>query len=127
MENVAEFYAKELYTIEKPAVHLAKFLSEVAGKPLSRDSIVMMGRLVNIYGRKFVYLSILDVGDMYSRLDTEKNLFGLLSYFCKKRLESSLEGYKKEVDLTNKIKEINESIEKQKAKLPKVKTNPFGE
>lgn len=127
MENVAEFYLQTLFESDNPGLHLTKFLCELTSRVLSREDIVMMSRLVKIYGRQTTYFSVLEVAGMYDRVDGTKSLYGILAYFCKKRLEDKLSGFEKDIDLTGLIKETEKSLEKLKNKKPSIKLDPFGE
>ena len=64
---------------------------------------------------------------MYDRVNSDKSLYGILAYFCKERLEKKFSGFKRDVDLTERIKETEKSLEKLRGKKPIVKLDPFGE
>ena len=126
MENVAEHYLKNLYEVDNPAIHLAKFFCELTSRAFSREEIVIMARLLKSYGRTNLYFAVLDVSDMYERVDGSKSIYGLLAYFCKKRLENRLNGYERDTDLTDRIKETEKSLDKLRKNKPVLKEDPFG-
>lgn len=119
MENIAEeFYAK-LTDNNNPGLLLATFFSIMFNEDLKVDNIKLFNRLIKIYGRESVFFSILDCTGV--RDFTVNDPFGIISYFCKKRLQN-----KKDAEKILDVSKIEKDIDKlKKMKRRKKLENPF--
>ena len=112
MENQAEYYYDQLSTTTNIGLTLAKFYSSIFGTEINRNIIIIMNKLIKMFGRFTVYFAILDMFGMEDRVDNRENPRALLTYFCKKRTEEkyniSLNGSYE--DLTKTIKDIEKKM-----------------
>ncbi|HAQ02976.1 TPA: hypothetical protein DCQ22_03745 [Candidatus Nomurabacteria bacterium] len=118
MENLAEFYFEKLPLDSNPGLLLAKFFCQSTNTTLSKSEIIMFNRLIKLYGRTIPYFAILDVNSMNDvNLD---NPFGILSYFCKKRIEQkNPEVYNGAYNnLDKNIEKLGEQIAAQEGRKP---------
>lgn len=125
MENLFELYFEQLHTTKTPGKVLAEFYCSLFNLAFSPQKIITFNKLLKLYSRDVIFFAISDCADI-DNLDHE-NIHRLLSYFCKKRMESR---YKLNgsivIDLTETIKELNKKIDKLSER--KVKFNdPFDE
>lgn len=115
-ENLVDIYYEKLGSQGSPNVTLARFYEELFYLPFSRANLVMFGRLVKVYGRYIPFFAILDLYS-YEGADLSKEMFGLLSYYCKRRVENRSanivlnDAYK---DLEKRTKTLLDEIEKRK-------------
>ena len=122
MENEAEFYYEKLKAATDSGKVLREFFRAMTGKDTGRTEIIMINRLIKMFGRFTVYFGIMDL----SRYPTEKligDLYPLLYTICKSRFEKihtetfsvsheSLDKYLKE------IQKEREKAQRSKGKLP---------
>lgn len=111
-ENTSEFYYERLTSSTNPGLVLAQFYGNTFSREITKSEIIIFNKLLRLYGRFVVYFSILDMSSM-SDINFE-NIFPLLSFFCKKRLEQKygitlVEGQ----DLNKVATNIEKQIEKQ--------------
>jgi hypothetical protein len=88
-ESLAESYFEELTKSNNPGPVLVRFFIDLFGKPPSDGNgniYALFNRLVQIYGRRTIYFSLLDMADM-GDLDLT-GVSRLITYFAKKRLEA---------------------------------------
>lgn len=86
MENQAEFYYEKLKVSVNPGQVLLEFFREMTGKEAGRSEIIMINRLIKMFGRFTVYFAIMDL----SKYESDKitgNLYPLLYTICKGRFE----------------------------------------
>jgi hypothetical protein len=126
MENAAEFFYEQLSTTTNPALVLSRFYGEVFDRQYGRSEVIMFNRLLKLYSKFTIYFSILDMTSM-DNINFESGTFGLLSYFCKKRLEQKIgeSTYNNLIDLEKEITKLEKLIEKQKT--TKLKVRPLNE
>ena len=126
MENAAEFFWEQLSTTTNPALVLSRFYGEVFDKEYGRPEVIMFNRLLRLYSKFTIYLSILDMSSM-DNINFEGGTFGLLNYFCKKRLEEKfgISTLPNSENLDKDIKQLEKEIEKQKH--IKLKVRPIDE
>lgn len=86
MENLAEFYYEKLRMSVNPGQVLLEFFREITGRGAGRSEIIMINRLIKIFGRFTLYFSIMDLSKMNDRLEGE-NLYPLLYTICRGRFE----------------------------------------
>lgn len=123
-ENIAEFYADQLNIQNNHGVVLAKFFCELFEIPLEVEKIKTFNKLLKIYSKELVYFSIIDCFDIENvRL---KNIYPLISYLCKKRLENKLSKSPNAINLTEQSDALSKKVEKSRHKKLKIK-NPFEE
>lgn len=110
-ENLIELYYEKLYKDNNPGLVLTKFYCELFTLAFSPQKIITFNKLLKLYSRSTVFFSIVDCYDVKDI--THDKIYGLLSYFCKKRMENKLNGVSElPFDLTNSVKEINRKIDK---------------
>ena len=120
MENQAEFYYEKLKVSVNSGQVLLEFFREMTGKDAGRSEIIMINRLIKMFGRFTVYFGIMDLSKI-ERLDG--NLYPLLYTICKNRFErihvetfsvshESLDKYLKELE------KERQKARKSKGKLP---------
>ncbi len=114
VENAAEFFYEQLSTTTNPALVLSRFYGEVFNREYGRPEVIMFNRLLRIYSKYTVYFSILDMSSM-DNINFEAGTFGLLSYFCKKRIEQKF-GIQVSnlINLDKDVDRLEKDIEKQK-------------
>lgn len=113
-ENSAEFYYEKLVNSTNPGLVLAQFFGNVFNRQISRTDVILFNRLLKIYGRFVVYFTILDLTSM-TDLDFSKDLYGIFSYFAKKRLDQKYGIVMVESNDLNKVAlSWGKAIEKQK-------------
>ena len=123
MENIADLYYEKLSKESNPGKVLAAFYETLFDRSYSVKNIIMFNKLVKAYGKYIPFFAILDMFS-YEGLEIVDNMFGLLSYYCKKRLEQKTEivvlndSYK---DLDSVVKKTLERIETQKESPIKIK------
>lgn len=115
MENLADLYYEKLSTSTNAGLTLAQFYCELFSITITKAEVILFNRLLKLFGRYTVYFAILDLyGYEEANLD---NVYGLLSYYCKKRVEAkngpvlTQDPY---VNLNSRIEKIGKQIESQK-------------
>jgi hypothetical protein len=120
MENQAEFFYEKLKATANSGQVLLEFFREMTNKEAGRSEIILINRLIKIFGRFTVYFAIMDL----SKYDTlEGNLYPLLYTICKSRFEKvhsetfsvsheSLDKYLREIE------KEREKAKKSKGKIP---------
>lgn len=125
MENAAEFFYEQLSTTVNPALVLCRFYGTVFEREYGRSEVIMFNRLLKLYSKYTIYFSILDMSSM-DNINFEAGTFGLLSYFCKKRIEQKFGVQVSNIiNLDRDINRIEKDIEKQKH--TKLKVRPINE
>jgi hypothetical protein len=113
-ENSAEVYYEKLVKSTNPGLILAQFFGNVFSRSIGKTEVILFNRLLRIYGRFVVYFSILDLTSM-KELDFNQDLYGILSYFAKKRLDQKYGIVLVESnDLNRFATSVAKQIEKQK-------------
>lgn len=121
MENAAEFFYEQLSTTTNAALVLSRFYGTVFEREYGRAEVIMFNRLLKLYSKFTIYFSILDMTSM-DNINFEAGTFGLLSYFCKKRIEQKFGVQTSEIiNLDKDIDRIEREIEKQKTRPLKVR------
>jgi hypothetical protein len=117
-ENVSEFYYEQLKDTTNPALVLSRFFGSLFSRDYGRSEVILFNRLLKIYGRFTVYFSLLDMTSM-TEINFD-NIYGLISYFAKKRIEQK---YGILVIETRSLDKEVGVLEKLIAKQKKVKLN----
>jgi len=86
MENQAEFYYEKLKSQANPGLVLLEFFREMTGLEGGRSEIIMINRLIKLFGRFTVYFSIMDLSKN-DKLSASGNLYSLLYTICRSRFE----------------------------------------
>jgi hypothetical protein len=116
-ESLAEMYYDRVIKEKNPVPVLVAFYLSLYDVPELKNVLYSyIGKLYKVYGTKLVYFSILDTYDVES-FDYTKP-FGLLSYFCKKRLENNT-NFNTATDL-NGFAEVMLKERKRKIKIPEI-------
>lgn len=108
-ENILNNYYTKLLESPTPGTVLNSLYLDGFGLPYSTKSIPFFVKLVRLYGRKIVFMALVDMLSMQS-VDPS-NFESLLVFFCKKRFEEShsfteLRNLKDIVDEVSKYKSI---------------------
>lgn len=122
MENQAEFYYEKLKVSINPGQVLLEFFREMTNREAGRSEIIMINRLIKMFGRFTVYFGIMDLSK-YQSDQLNGNLYPLLYTICKSRFErihndtfspaqESLDKLLKELD------KEREKARKSKGKVP---------
>lgn len=115
-ENIAELFFSRLKVAPVPGVVLAQFYSALTGKEVGRSEMIMMGKLVKIYGRSSVFFSIIEV----SRLkDLEEFPYGYIFAICKNKLQKVSEAELSTTSMQSLAKLIS-SLEDEVAKVKRI-------
>jgi len=88
-ENLAELYFARLRTESNSGLILAQFYSMISGKDFTRSEIILMNRLIKVFGKNSVFMAIVDISKVEGRFDEFP--YGLLFKICRDRLENSLQ------------------------------------
>lgn len=118
MENQAEFVYEKLKTSTNPARVILDFYREITGKDIS---IMMVNKLLKLFGRFTLYFSVMELSKYEDKLDG--NVYPLLYTICRSRFEKihaeSFSPSHESLDksITSLEKEI-ERVRKMRGKLP---------
>lgn len=124
-ENLSELFYEKLHKENNPGAVLARFYCEIFNLQWSAQKIITFNKLLKVYNRDTIFFAILDCYDMPNV--THDNIYGLLAYFCKKRMEKKIhEDLMPSIDLTNSVREIERTLEKLSKKDLKI-NEPFNE
>jgi len=111
-ENLAEYYFSMLNETPIPAATLAKMLWSLVDWNGGQKDIIMLKRLIKIYGRNNIYFSILDLAEVETLTGSP---FRLLVWFAKKRLEGKFSEPQNYID----AKAIEKKLNKKRRIKPK--------
>lgn len=120
MENVVEFFYEKLKNSQEPNKVLMELFSEITGRSVGRSEIIMINKLLKLFGRFNLFFSIVDLSAVKS---LEGNLFGLLYTICNRRFEKShsSDSVVAFESLTRELNSLGKQIEKisdKKIKAP---------
>lgn len=87
MEEQANYYFEQLSNTIKPGNTLSTLYGALYGVETGRSEIIMMNRLVQIFGRFTVFFSLMDMAGTYP--ESVDNPYSMLYTICKKRFEHS--------------------------------------
>ncbi len=121
MENQAEFFYEKLKNQANPGLVLIEFYAEVTKLPTGRSEIIMINRLIKLFGRFTVYFAIMDLVRYDGKLTGQ--VFPLLYTICRSRFErahdtvfsASHESLDKQL---NQLEKELEKSKKAKGKFP---------
>lgn len=117
MENSSEFYYEKLKNTTNPGPVLAALFGSLYDIVPTRSEIIMMNRLIKVFGRFTLFFSVLDMAGTYP--DKVENPYPLLYTICKRKFEHShsdsfiqshesldkfLDGVEKELNILKKSK-----------------------
>lgn len=108
-ENLAGIYKEKLDKEANKGAILASFYWSAMDLEYNPKDIIMFNKLLKMYGRDAVFISILEIYDMPD-VDLT-NIYGLLAFFCKKYF-SSRNKPNEFID----INKLSKSIEKAKSR-----------
>jgi hypothetical protein len=122
VENISEIYWSRLSSTNNPGPVLARFLGELLRISIDKSHIIMMNRLLRIYDRFLILLSVMDLENV-KELNKEQSLYPLLFTICRRRFEAkhSTSVIVQYESLDREINSLNKQIEKmntQKIKIP---------
>jgi hypothetical protein len=122
MENQAEFYYEKLKVSINPGQVLLEFFREMTSLEAGRPEIIMINRLIKMFGRFTVYFGIMDLSK-YRSDQLIGNLYPLLYTICKSRFEKihkeSFSPAQESLDkLLKELDKEREKARKSKGKVP---------
>lgn len=85
MENQAELFYEKLSSSTNPGKILLDFFREITSKDAGKSEIIMINRLIKIFGRFTVYFAILSLSKYEGKLNGD--LYPLLFTICQGRFE----------------------------------------
>lgn len=115
-ENLAELFFSKLKIAPNPGVILAQFYGAITGKEVGRSEIIMMNKLVKLYGRTSVFFSTIEI----TRLkDLEEFPYGYLFTICRTKLQKASEA---ELSITSmqSLARLITSLEDEVAKVKRI-------
>lgn len=120
MENELEFYYEKLKDSTSPTNILLALFQGITGISPTRSEVIMVNKLVKLFGRFTVFFSIVDLSK-YEKL--EGNVYPLLYTICKNRFESShhdssVVAFESLQGRLNLIEKEIEKVTKKKIKVP---------
>lgn len=113
MENISEFFYEKLKSSTNPGVVLAQFYAEILDRESGRSEIIMLNKLIKVFGRFSVFFAIMNLVNVQSL--GEGFPYGLLFTICKSSLERKSDT---EVDvatsknLSKEVERMRDAIEK---------------
>ena len=122
MENQAEFFYEKLRVSTEPGRVLLDFYRDTINENAGRSEIIMINRLVKLFGRFTVYFSIMDLSK-YDSKDLTGNVFPLLYTICRSRFERahnvSMDSSQEPLDkILKELEKEREKARKSKGKIP---------
>lgn len=124
MENQAEFFYEKLRISTNPGQVLLEFYRDIINENAGRSEIIMINRLVKLFGRFTVYFAIMDLSK-YDSKDLTGNLFPLVYTICRSRFERvhnvSMDVSQEPLD--KMLKELDKEREKARRSRGKVPTS----
>jgi hypothetical protein len=88
-ENLSKIFYKQIMDAENPTQVLILFIRKVFDYPVDNRLYGIVGKLNKLYGRELVFFAILDSSN-FDDMNSPQKLYNVISYYCKKRLESSI-------------------------------------
>lgn len=116
VENLSEIYLNKLKEDQDPGLTLTKFYWALFNLDANVKDIPLFRKLVRIYGRDSVFMSLVEAGSMKNI--TLDSIYGLLRYLCNERVAQKLEAIPNNSEnLSKRVEELILSMEKKKRKL----------
>ena len=109
-----------LLKADRPGAVLSKFYEVIFDRPYSVQTIIMFNKLIKVYGKYIPFFAILDLFS-YEKVEVTENMFGLLSYYCKKRVEQKMAV----VVLNDAYKDLGKDADKIAEQIAEQKENPI--
>jgi len=124
MENLAEFYYEKLRTTTNPGQVLLELFREMTGKDAGRTEIILINRLIKLFGRFTLYFAVMDLSK-YQGDQLNGNLYPLLYTICKSRFEKiHVESFSASHESLDRfIREVEKDREKAKRSRGKLPTS----
>ena len=105
MENLAESLYEQVMESSNPGPILVLLCKSIFEDIVDKSSYGMIGRLNKVYGRRILFFAILDSVTFEPK--SMVDLFKILSFFCKKRIEKQIVST---IDLTKLVEENTKFI-----------------
>jgi len=122
IEDLGNTYIEKVETADNPGSILTKFYSELFDMPYDVRMIGQFNKLVKLYGRFTVFLSLMDMYEIPEL--NHQRIFSLITYLCKKRF--NMENSASASDMQDVIKEHEKRIRENKKTKLEIR-NPFDE
>jgi hypothetical protein len=87
LENTSEFYYEKLKNSVSPGPVLAGLYCSLYDFSPTKSEIILMNRLVKVFGRFTLFFSIIDMAGSYP--EKVENPYGLLFKICKNKFENN--------------------------------------
>ena len=122
MENQAEFYYEKLKVSTNPGQVLLEFFREMINENAGRSEIILINRLIKLFGRFTVYFAIMDLSK-YNSAELTGNLYPLVYTICKSRFERihnvNVDSSQDSLDkVLKELEKEREKAQKSKGKVP---------
>ena len=88
MENSSEYYFEKLKDTPTPGNIIAAMYCTLYNIEVSKSEVIMMNKMVKIFGRFTVFFAVLDMAGSYPD-DVVEKPYALLYTICKNKFESS--------------------------------------
>jgi len=113
-ENLFEIYRTELLDSKDPGKTLRKLYWELLEVSPNRSDIIMINKLIKVYGRWNVFYAVVEIYGMKNPV-LEKNTYGLFKTIIDKKLRDERNPMTaSDIDLTSLSKKRKKQIEQYK-------------
>lgn len=110
VEGIAEHYWGLLVNSEVPSRVLTQFFSAVFDITPSKEVYGIMGKLVRLYGRRQVFMAILELTKV-KNFNPKESFYGLLNHILMQKLKKEDDSGFQSKDLQSDIERITREIE----------------
>ena len=111
-ENIVTVFYDRLADAKNPASFLVGLYAQIFSLPFDAKLIPQVAKLVKLFGRKNVFLSIVDLA-FVKQFNPKENCYPLLSYICKRRLSEYVDDAYNDRNPVVDVDKVFEKIDKQ--------------
>lgn len=126
MENISEFYYKNLVPSTTPAVILLQYYSAISDTQGGRSEIIKLNKLIKLFGRFRVFFALMALANSRATLGVDDQFpFGLLFKICRDEIEKQADAESAAVasrDLGKDISMLQKEISRTSAVVIDEKT-----
>jgi hypothetical protein len=112
-EALADIYYNKLKDSNNPGLDLARFFCELNDREVDRERVILFNRLLKLFGRYSIYFAIMDLYG-YRDANIDGDVYGLLTYYCKNRLEKESKNSSQSENLDDFLSEVEKQKKAQK-------------